>query len=73
MVTPQPGLLLAGDGVRIDLPVALMERAATTGWTAANEILQRYGLAGHGLSTVPTRGRSALLRYLAGREKLSQP
>ena len=31
------GLVLAGDGVRIDLPVALMERAATTGWTAANE------------------------------------
>ncbi len=72
VVTPQPGLLLAGDGVRIDLPVALMERAATTGWTAANEILQRYGLAGHELSTVPTRGRSTLLRYLAGRERLSR-
>ncbi len=72
VVTPQPGLLLAGDGVRIDLPVALMERAATTGWTAANEILQRWGLAGHELSTVPTQGRSALLRHLAGRERLSQ-
>jgi isorenieratene synthase len=72
VVTPQPGLLLAGDGVRIDLPVALMERAATTGWTAANEILQRWGLAGHELSTVPTQGRSALLRRLAGRERLSQ-
>ncbi|MDT5021099.1 MAG: carotenoid phi-ring synthase / carotenoid chi-ring synthase [Mycobacterium sp.] len=72
VLTPQPGLLLAGDGVRIDLPVALMERAATTGWTAANEILQRCGLAGHELSTVPTRGRSTLLRYLAGRERLSR-
>jgi carotenoid phi-ring synthase / carotenoid chi-ring synthase len=72
VVTPQPGLLLAGDGVRIDLPVALMERAATTGWTAANEILQRWGLAGHELSTVPTQGRSALLRYLAGRERFSR-
>jgi len=71
VVTPQPGLVLAGDGVRIDLPVALMERAATTGWTAANEILQRWGLAGHELSTVPTQGRSALLRYLAGRERRS--
>ncbi len=71
VVTPQPGLLLAGDGIRIDLPVALMERAATTGWTAANEMLQRWGLAGHALSTVPTRGRSAALRYLAGRERLS--
>jgi isorenieratene synthase len=72
VVTPQPGLMLAGDGVRIDLPVALMERAATTGWTAANEILQRCGLAGHELSTVPTQGRSALLRRLAGRERLSR-
>lgn len=72
VVTPQPGLLLAGDGIRIDLPVALMERAATTGWTAANELLQRWGLAGHQLATVPTRGRSAVLRYLAGRERLSR-
>jgi isorenieratene synthase len=72
VVTPQPGLLLAGDGIRIDLPVALMERAATTGWTAANERLQRWGLAGHELSTVPTQGRSALLRRLAGRERPSR-
>ncbi|WP_343571350.1 FAD-dependent oxidoreductase [Mycobacterium sp.] len=72
VLTPQPGLLLAGDGVRIDLPVALMERAATTGWTAANEILQRWGLTGHELCTVPTQGRSALLRHLAGRGRLSQ-
>ena len=43
VITPLPGLLLAGDGVRIDLPVALMERAATTGWTAANQILTAVG------------------------------
>ncbi|WP_292981629.1 FAD-dependent oxidoreductase [Mycobacterium sp.] len=73
VLTPQPGLLLAGDGVRIDLPVALMERAATTGWTAANEILQRWGIAGHELSSVPTRGRSALLRRLAGGERSPRP
>ena len=54
---PLPGLALAGDGVRIDLPVALMERAATTGWHAANLLLSGWGLAGHPLTTVPLRGR----------------
>lgn len=65
VTTPQPGLVLAGDGIRVDLPVALMERAATTGWVAANQLLAHWGLAGHELYTVPVRGRSPLLRSLA--------
>jgi isorenieratene synthase len=73
VITPTPGLLLAGDAIRIDLPVALMERAATTGWCAANQLLQRWGLAGHPLATVPTQGRSPLLRWLADRERSSRP
>jgi isorenieratene synthase len=68
VTTPQPGLVLAGDGIRVDLPVALMERAATTGWSAANQLLRSWGVAGHELHTVPTRGRSALLRFLADRQ-----
>ncbi len=68
VATPQPGLVLAGDAIRIDLPVALMERAATTGWSAANRLLASWGLAGHQLCTVPVRGRSALLRSLAERQ-----
>lgn len=72
IVTPTPGLLLAGDAIRIDLPVALMERAATTGWCAANQLLQRWGLAGHPLATVPTQGRSPLLRWLAARERATR-
>ena len=68
VATPHPGLVLAGDGVRIDLPVALMERAATTGFSAANHLLKSWRLAGHELCTVPTRGRSALLRSLADRQ-----
>jgi len=67
VATPVPGLALAGDGIRIDLPVALMERAATTGWAAANRLLGHFGVAGHPLTTVPTTGRSAALRRLAQR------
>jgi len=63
--TPVPGLVLAGDGIRIDLPVALMERAATTGWTAANRLLAHWGVNGHTLHTVPVQGRSPMLRRLA--------
>jgi isorenieratene synthase len=66
VTTPESRVVLAGDGIRIDLPVALMERAATTGWAAANALLGGFGLAGHPLQTVPNRGRSALLRRLAG-------
>jgi carotenoid phi-ring synthase / carotenoid chi-ring synthase len=70
VTTPYERLMLAGDGIRIDLPVALMERAATTGWSAANELLQRFGILGHDLQTVPVQGRSAVLRRLANRERV---
>ncbi|MER5184730.1 FAD-dependent oxidoreductase [Streptomyces sp. NPDC002896] len=62
--TPDPGLVLAGDLVRADQPVALMERAATTGFLAANALLRRWNVRGQTLWTVPDRGRSALLRAL---------
>ncbi|MEU1013980.1 FAD-dependent oxidoreductase [Streptomyces sp. NPDC005890] len=63
--TPVPGLVVAGDAVRTDLPVALMERAATSGFLAANTLLERWGLRGHPLWTVPDGGRSAALRWAA--------
>ncbi|WP_375431598.1 FAD-dependent oxidoreductase [uncultured Friedmanniella sp.] len=63
VATPDPRLVLAGDGIRCDYPVALMERAATTGFLAANQLLALWGLAGHDLWTVPTSTRQpALLR-----------
>ena len=68
VVTPVDGLVLAGDGIRIDLPVALMERAATTGWSAANRLLERFGVRGHALQTVPNHGRMPLLSRMADRE-----
>ena len=58
--TPDPRIVLAGDGIRCDFPVALMERAATTGFLAANQLLGGYGLAGHDLWTVPMRSRHRL-------------
>lgn len=65
VATPHPWLVLAGDLVRTDLPVALMERAATTGFQAANALLARWGVRGHPLWTVPRAGRSAMLRAAA--------
>ncbi len=55
--TPDARVVLAGDGIRCGLPVALMERAATTGIQAANELLSRWGLPGHDLWSVPTATR----------------
>ncbi|MBB1512526.1 MULTISPECIES: FAD-dependent oxidoreductase [unclassified Tessaracoccus] len=54
--TPSPRLVLAGDWVRCQYPVALMERAATTGFLAANALLEGWGAAGHDLWTVPMEG-----------------
>ncbi|HET8594015.1 MAG TPA: FAD-dependent oxidoreductase [Intrasporangium sp.] len=65
--TPDPRVVLAGDGVRCDLPVALMERAATTGWLAGNTLLTRMGLPGHDVWTVPMRGRGQTLVHWARR------
>ncbi|MDQ6715918.1 MAG: FAD-dependent oxidoreductase [Actinomycetota bacterium] len=62
--TPDPRVALAGDGLRCDYPVALMERAATTGWLAANQHLAAWGLPGHDIWTVPMRGRHRLVRPL---------
>ena len=72
--TPDRRVLLAGDGIRCDYPVALMERAATTGFLAANQILTSLGVAGHDLWTVPMRSRHRLpgriRRQLASRYAL---
>ncbi|MBJ6998520.1 FAD-dependent oxidoreductase [Streptomyces sp. CRPSP2-6A1] len=66
--TPHPRLVMAGDLVRTDLPVALMERAATTGFLAANALLEQWEVRGQTLWTVPDRGRNAMFRALAARE-----
>ncbi|WP_431962524.1 FAD-dependent oxidoreductase [Actinacidiphila sp. bgisy160] len=65
--TVHPRLVLAGDQVRTALPVALMERAATTGTQAANALLATWGVRGHPLWSVPPHGRNAVMRALARR------
>ncbi|MGH3828041.1 MAG: FAD-dependent oxidoreductase, partial [Pseudonocardiaceae bacterium] len=67
VTTPDPAVVLAGDLTRVDLPVALMERAATSGFLAADALLAKWGLRGHPLWTVPVRGRLAPLRAAAAR------
>ncbi|WP_347041877.1 FAD-dependent oxidoreductase [Brachybacterium nesterenkovii] len=54
--TPDPHLVLAGDWLRTDEPVALMERAALTGVHAANALLNGWGAQGHDWWSVPLRG-----------------
>lgn len=54
--TPSDRLVLAGDWVRCDYPVALMERAATTGYLAANALLDRWGVQGQDVWTTPMGG-----------------
>lgn len=63
--TPLPGLVLAGDHIRCELPVALMERAATTGYLAANELLGTWRVAGTPIWSPPPQG--LLRRGLLGR------
>lgn len=70
--TDHPRLVVAGDLVRTPLPVALMERAATTGFQAANTLLAGWGTGGQPLWSVPVAGRCAALRLL-GRMGRARP
>lgn len=56
VATRDPGVWLAGDWVRLDLPVMLMEGAFTSGVLAANGILAREGLREEPVYSVPTTG-----------------
>jgi len=54
--TDVPGVYLAGDFVRLDVPVALMEGAVASGVAAANEVFAEEGLARDPIWSVPVRG-----------------
>lgn len=67
VTTSDARVVLAGDGIRCEHPVALMERAATTGWLAASSLLTERGLPGHDVWTVPLKGRGQPLAHAARR------
>ena len=62
VATPHPRVKLAGDLVRLPFPTALMERAVTSGFVAANELLSPFGVAPEPIWSVPTRGVLASLQ-----------
>ena len=54
--TGVPGLVLAGDFVRLPFPSALMERAASSGMLAANTVLGMRDVEPEPLYSIPVRG-----------------
>jgi len=60
--TPSRGLVLAGDFVRIPVPTALMERATTSGFIAANTLLEDWDVRPEPVRSIPTQGLLARFR-----------
>jgi isorenieratene synthase len=56
VATPWPGLVLAGDFVRLEMPSALMERAVASGFLAASTVLSGYDVRPEPLWSVTPRG-----------------
>jgi isorenieratene synthase len=51
-----PDVAIAGDLVSMPFPCALMERAAASGFLAANTLLARHGVRAEPLRSVPQQG-----------------
>jgi len=65
--TPWEDLCLAGDFVRLPFPSALMERAAASGFMAANRLLEARGIAPEKIEHIATAGLFALKKKRAAR------
>jgi isorenieratene synthase len=63
--TPLGDVVLAGDFVKLPFPSALMERATSSGFLAANVLLERWGRRGVAVEHGPTKGilPAALSRF----------
>jgi len=66
VATPEDGLALAGDFVRLEFPTALMERAVASGFLAANHVLRRWDVRPEPVWSVPRFGPLASRRRGAG-------
>ena len=64
VATGLPGVTLAGDGIAAPVPCALMERAAITGFLAANTLLAPLHVAPEPIRSVPSQGLFALPSFL---------
>jgi isorenieratene synthase len=67
VATPYGNVVLAGDFVKLPFPTALMERAASSGLLAANQLLDRWDVRGEAVWSIPPRGFIASLRFGAAR------
>jgi isorenieratene synthase len=67
VATALAGVALAGDGIAAPVPCALMERAAITGFLAANTLLASLGVAPEPIRSVPSQGLFALPSFLQGK------
>ena len=56
VTTPIEGLVLAGDFIKLDFPTALMERAVSSGFLAANTLLRRWSLPEEPIERVKPTG-----------------
>ncbi len=64
--TPFEGVAIAGDFVKLPIPSALMERAAASGFLAANRLLAVHGVRSEPIRSVPLRGVLARWRPARG-------
>ncbi len=56
VTTDAPGIRLAGDGIALPFPSALMERAVASGLLAANDVLAAEGVAAEPVVSIRPRG-----------------
>jgi len=69
--TEVPGLVVAGDWVRLPFPSALMEGAFTSGVLAANALLRERGVQQAPVDRVPTQGVLVGLPEAPGKRRVS--